>query len=218
MRSTFSCGGRGGTGFRGRKRFFLLMCGALTMGGERGEAKLAVLAMERILDQLRVNSEYSRLYWSVSDYISRLGIPGATGGPAGAGGEKDKDSQGIPSPSNSEEKGGGEPPKGASIQKAQRAHPYVFAQTAQLSTETTKRRVARARRRTVPRQETDVGEDLPRVPVRLRRARFLDEDGTTRTLLYWTHPTEKLEEKALFSVTAIQRRRDYTRTQQRSRR
>lgn len=163
-------------------------------GGERGEAKLAVLAMEQILRELRVNSEYNRFYEDVYQYVMQVDIPGSTRGEVG----------------RSKEDG--------SIHSAQRARPRNFAKTVQSDGEKTRRQVADVRREIVPQQETEVGENLSSVPVQLRRARFLDEGGTTRTVLYWTHPAEELQGRGLFDVTAVQRAGDYSRTLERSRR
>lgn len=151
--------------------------------GERGEAKHALLAMESILRELRMNSEYNRLFEDIADYVNNYRYRVA----------------------NRQE-------------AAEMRAPAVFAQTAQLDGEKTRRQVVHVRQKTVPQQETEVGKDLPTVPVQLRRARFLDDDGTTRTLLYWTHPAEDMSRNALFDVTAVQRQVDYSRTQQRSRR
>lgn len=168
---------------------------------ERGEAKLAVLAMERILSELRMNTDYNRLYSEVSDYMNQVGIPGS--GVSGGGGGRDVD--------RSKSDG--------NIRAAQRQLPATFAKKTQSSGEATRRQVAHVRRQVVPQQETGVNEDLSEVPVFLRRARFLDADGSTRTLLYWAHPNQALTgSDYLFFATAVQRGREYTRTRQQSRR
>ena len=47
------------------------------------------------------------------------------------------------------------------------------------------RRTARRREEVLPRQYTALREDTPSLPVAVRTARFLNDDGTTRTELYW---------------------------------
>lgn len=44
---------------------------------------------------------------------------------------------------------------------------------------------ARRRKKNMPRQYTALHGDTPRLPVAVRTARFLNEDGTTRTEVYW---------------------------------
>lgn len=51
--------------------------------------------------------------------------------------------------------------------------------------EQTERRLARRRRETVPRVRTETVETDDQLPVAARTARFLTEDGTTRTEVYW---------------------------------
>lgn len=159
--------------------------------GERGEAKHALLAMESILRELRFNSDFERLYQDISEYVNEYRLI------------FNRDDT---------------PREGKRQQAAQTPPPSTYAQSTQLDGEKTRRQVVQVRQKTVPQQETEVGKDLPTVPVQLRRARFLDDDGTTRTLLYWTHPAEDMSRNALFDVTAVQRQVDYSRTQQRSRR
>lgn len=47
------------------------------------------------------------------------------------------------------------------------------------------RRAAREREEALPRQYTALRESTPSLPVAVRTARFLNEDGTTRTEVYW---------------------------------
>lgn len=159
---------------------------------ERGEAKLAVLAMESILEELQVNSNYRRLYDEIWNYANRT----------------DQDEvvvdRGDDQPDNTRE--------------AQRALPSTVAQRMQLDAITTREDVARIRRSAVPQQKTEVGAELEPVPVQMRRARFLDTDGSTRTLLYWTHPSEELDGKSLFEVTAVQQEEAYVGSREQSRR
>ena len=53
-------------------------------------------------------------------------------------------------------------------------------------------RAARARDEAVPTSFSNLFDDVEDLPVAFRTARFLDEDGTTRTELYWALPTRAL--------------------------
>jgi GWxTD domain-containing protein len=51
--------------------------------------------------------------------------------------------------------------------------------------------VARRRENNMPRQYTALHEGTPQLPVAVRTARFLNDDGTTRTEVYWGLSAEK---------------------------
>ena len=97
------------------------------------------------------------------------------------------------------------PPDIQNIQPAQRPRPVAFAQVQLLNGKSTSRRQVHARAQIVPTRRTAVDADLERVPLALRTARFLDADGSTRTLFYWAHPPGALgDESHLMNATAVQ--------------
>jgi len=51
------------------------------------------------------------------------------------------------------------------------------------------RRAAERRKEVTPRHYTALQEDTPQLPVAVRTARFLNDDGSTRTELYWGLPS-----------------------------
>jgi GWxTD domain-containing protein len=55
------------------------------------------------------------------------------------------------------------------------------------------RAAARRREENMPRQYTALRDDTPQLPVVVRTARFLNEDGTTRTEVYWGVPTAAMQ-------------------------
>ena len=60
-------------------------------------------------------------------------------------------------------------------------------------TERKARRTERAQERNVPKKRSNLGTpSLPALPVAVRTARFLEEDGTTRTEVYWSAEREAL--------------------------
>jgi GWxTD domain-containing protein len=80
----------------------------------------------------------------------------------------------------------------------------------------------------MPRQYTALHDNVPELPVAVRTARFLDEDGTTRTEVYWgllataarLQPDEEDEEPApsMIRFSATQHNKDRTQVQRRNRR
>jgi GWxTD domain-containing protein len=97
------------------------------------------------------------------------------------------------------------PPENWNIQAAQRPNPETFAQTRVLNGTSTAQQQARIRARSTPARRSTVNEELARVPLALRMARFLDEGGATRALLYWTHPPGALDaEASLMNATVVQ--------------
>jgi len=88
------------------------------------------------------------------------------------------------------------------------------------------RYLARQREASVPPVNSDVLKEALRLPVVTRLARFLDEEGTTRTEIYWAFPPRalmpslgvqaellakrhKVSDQYLIRLTAVQRDRDY---------
>ena len=62
----------------------------------------------------------------------------------------------------------------------------------------------------VPQQDSQLFDDLDVLEVAFRFARFLDEDGTTRTELFWSHPPDTvLTEDRLVQLTTVQKQADY---------
>ncbi len=84
------------------------------------------------------------------------------------------------------------------------------------------------REKEMPPQYTALYDNVPELPVALRTARFLDEDGTTRTEVYWglltsaarLQPDEESEDPApsMIRFSAIQHNKDRTQVQQVNRR
>jgi hypothetical protein len=89
-------------------------------------------------------------------------------------------------------------------------------------------RAARRREENMPRQYTALHGDAPRLPVAVRTARFLNDDGTTRTEVYWglasaearLRPDEggKPPAPSMIRFSAAWHNQDRSRTQRRTRR
>jgi len=87
------------------------------------------------------------------------------------------------------------------------------------------RAAARRREENMPRQYTALRDNVPELPVAIRTARFLNEDGSTRTEIYWgvsaaeARLTPDDEEEApppsLIRFAATQHNEDRTRTRRR---
>ena len=71
--------------------------------------------------------------------------------------------------------------------------PNSFASQVIQEGELQARQLARRRTRDVPRQHTRVAQGAAPLPVHVRTARFLEENGTTRTEIYWSTSVEALE-------------------------
>jgi len=62
----------------------------------------------------------------------------------------------------------------------------------------------------IPQQDSQLFDDLDVLPVAFRFARFLDDDGTTRTELFWSHPPDTvLTEDRFVQLTTVQKQADY---------
>lgn len=62
----------------------------------------------------------------------------------------------------------------------------------------------------VPQHDSQLFDDFDVLPVVFRLARFLDGDGATRTLLFWSHPPDTvLTEDRIVQFTTVQREADY---------
>ena len=62
----------------------------------------------------------------------------------------------------------------------------------------------------IPQQDSQLFDDLDVLQVAFRFARFLDDDGTTRTELFWSHPPDTvLTEDRLVQLTTVQKQADY---------
>ena len=62
----------------------------------------------------------------------------------------------------------------------------------------------------VPQQDSQLFDDLDVLEVAFRFARFLDQDGATRTELFWSHPYDPvLTENHLMQLTTVQKQADY---------
>lgn len=87
---------------------------------------------------------------------------------------------------------------------------------------------ARRRDEDMPRQYTALYDNVPQLPVAVRTARFLNEDGTTRTEIYWgmqaaearLNPDEDDEEPApsMIRFSVLQENRDRSEVQRQNRR
>ncbi|MFQ5570502.1 MAG: GWxTD domain-containing protein [Rhodothermales bacterium] len=64
--------------------------------------------------------------------------------------------------------------------------PYVFAESFLIKSRTEDDQATARRETLVARQETEVFRDTETLPVGIRTVRFLAEDGTTRTEIYWS--------------------------------
>ncbi len=82
-----------------------------------------------------------------------------------------------------------------------RPPPDVFAQTILMRTESEDEMAYGRREAYVPRESSDVFRETERLPVEVRVARFLDDDGRTRTEVYWSptvgavRPSKKLRKR-----------------------
>ncbi|WP_456424843.1 GWxTD domain-containing protein [Rhodocaloribacter sp.] len=82
-----------------------------------------------------------------------------------------------------------------------RPSPDVFAQTILMRTESEDEMAYGRREAYAPREVTDVFRETERLPVEVRVARFLDDDGRTRTEIYWSpsvgaiRPSKKLRKR-----------------------
>lgn len=70
--------------------------------------------------------------------------------------------------------------------------PFVFIQSTRGQVSMADRRAVRERDAEVPASFTNQFDDVDALPVAVRWARFLDEDGTTRTELYWSVQAREL--------------------------
>ena len=90
--------------------------------------------------------------------------------------------------------------------------PSSVADDAIRSSRRTERELMRARDKAMPRQYTDLGRDLPRMPVSVRTARFLQSNGATRTEVYWssniTRPAAA-DDQTLIDMSIVQHAADY---------
>ncbi len=82
-----------------------------------------------------------------------------------------------------------------------RPSPDVFAQTILMRTESEDEMAYGRREAYAPRASSDVFRETERLPVEVRVARFLDDDGRTRTEVYWSpavgaiRPSKKLRKR-----------------------
>ena len=77
-------------------------------------------------------------------------------------------------------------PEGLTLDDLSLPKPNEFAATALLKARDADYAAARRREQVVPRQHTRVLDAVPPLPVAVRAARFLEEDGATRTEIYWS--------------------------------
>lgn len=95
---------------------------------------------------------------------------------------------------------------------ASREPPYVAAQRMLTEGQSQDDYLSAQRAEHVPPQYTNTFDDYERLPLALRTARFLNPDGTTRTEVFWSHPsgTQALpDEDRLVTLGAVQFGPDY---------
>ena len=110
-------------------------------------------------------------------------------------------------------------PEGLTLDDLSLPKPNEFAATALLSARAADHAARSRREEVVPRQHTSVHDKVPSLPVAVRSARFLKEDGSTRTEVYWTpapgalaspDETQQAGEADFFlRLTAAQKTADY---------
>jgi GWxTD domain-containing protein len=92
--------------------------------------------------------------------------------------------------------------------------PHMFAMSRLADMRSVDQRQRLRREEIVPTQKMPESVTPVPLPVSFRHARFLDGDGRTRTLLFWSHPPGTFEDRSrVINVTAVQsdaryRRRD----------
>ena len=109
-------------------------------------------------------------------------------------------------------------PEGTTLESLSLRQPHEFAATALLKAREADHAATYRREQVVPRQHTEVLDEMAPLPVAVRAARFLDEDGTTRTEVYWSPmpgalSTSTSEQQSvgafLLHLTAAQQTTDY---------
>ena len=104
--------------------------------------------------------------------------------------------------------------------------PDLFVQSAMASDKASEELQIASRKEYVPQVRSSVFDDIAPLPLLIRTARFLDQDGTTRTEIYWAAPTGALtldkesltalindgytSDDYLLVVSTVQKAPDYT--------
>jgi hypothetical protein len=187
----------------------------------------SVMAMRAIYRELALyHPTFSGRYTEVANYVGRqemkanaAKIAEATGGTyQGAGGEQSVEvGSGI-----------GQTRRVFSNPSSGLPFPTQFVSNMVSRAEREDAEAARRREKNMPRQYTALHGDTPQLSVAARTARFLNDDGTTRTEVYWgvsataarLQPDEDGEAPApsLIRFSAVQHNRDRSQAQQRRRR
>ncbi len=86
--------------------------------------------------------------------------------------------------------------------------PDLFVQQEMAYNENASDWLVEDRKEKTPKQQTQAQADVPSLPVAVQTARFLNEDGTTRTEIYWSAPTDSLVPSDDWIRTALERGQD----------